>query len=479
MQLRNVSLFKQSCFIDNQWIDNEEDRSTVINPSTQQSIGTVPNLTTDQINHAIETANKAYLQWKQTTADHKSRCLFRWYQQVITHIDDLAAIITTEEGKPFAEAQGEIRYAASFIKWYAEEAERAYGCIVPPHKENTRILVTKEPVGVVAAITPWNFPAAMITRKCAPAFAAGCSVVLKPAHETPFTALALGELGKRAGLPAGLFQIVTSKAALVGECFAKNRRVRKLSFTGSTVVGKHLMEQSAYNVKKLSLELGGNAPFIVFDDANLEAAIDGLIIAKFRNAGQTCVCANRIYVHEMVYDKFIHKLINRVAKLRVGDGFDHVDMGPLINQAAVDKVHSHIEDALKKGGKLQFGQQESEGLFVMPHVISEATDDMLVAQEETFGPLAAIFRFASEDKVVERANATESGLVGYCYTASLSRAFRMSESLECGMVGINEGLVSTAVAPFGGVKESGIGREGGYQGMDEFLEEKYTLMGGI
>lgn len=478
--LHDESLFQPHCFIDNQWVDSANQATTeVYNPANGALIGTVPNLTSEQIDEAINSAYQAHLEWKQTSAEHKSQCLRKWYELMVAHLDDLAAIITTEQGKPFAEAQGEIRYAASFVQWYAEEAKRAYGSIVPTHKSDARILVTKEPVGVVAAITPWNFPAAMITRKCAPAFAAGCSVVLKPAPDTPFSAMALAELAKRAGLPAGLLQVMTADAERIGERFTQNTKVRKLSFTGSTRVGKLLMAQSAFNVKKLSLELGGNAPFIVFDDADLDAAIDGIMIAKFRNSGQTCVCANRIYVHDTIHDEFVRKLVERVATLKVGDGFNGSDIGPLINQAAVDKVRSHIDDALAKGGKLQYGQAREQGLFVEPHIITEMTHEMLVASQETFGPLAAIFRFSTEEEVVERANAVEFGLAAYCYTQSLARAFRMSEKLESGMVGLNEGLISTAAAPFGGVKESGLGREGGHQGLEEFLEEKYTLMGGI
>lgn len=480
IQLHDKSLFQPHCFIDNQWVDSDTRESTqVYNPANGEMIGSVPNLTTEQIDRAIHSAHQAYQEWKQTSAEHKSQRLQRWYELMMENLDDLAAIITAEQGKPFAEAQGEIRYAASFIQWYAAEAKRAYGSIVPTHKSDARILVTKEPVGVVAAITPWNFPAAMITRKCAPAFAAGCSVVLKPAPDTPFSAMALAELARRAGFPAGLLQVMTADAERIGERFTQSKRVRKLSFTGSTRVGKLLMAQSAFNVKKLSLELGGNAPFIVFDDADLEAAVEGVMIAKFRNSGQTCVCANRIYVHESVHDAFVQKLVKRVADLEVGDGFSGATMGPLINQAAVDKVRQHIDDAVAKGGIIQYGQLVEKGLFIEPHVITEMNDDMLVATQETFGPLAAIFRFSSEEEMVERANAVESGLAAYCYTQSLSRAFRMSEQLESGMVGINEGLISTAAAPFGGVKESGLGREGGYQGLEEFLEEKYTLMGGI
>jgi succinate-semialdehyde dehydrogenase/glutarate-semialdehyde dehydrogenase len=353
--------------------------------------------------------------------------------------------------------------------------------MIPTHKADARILVSREPVGVVAAITPWNFPAAMITRKAAPAFAAGCAVILKPAPDTPFTALALAELAKRAGLPDGLLQVVTGDAISIGEVLTKSKTVRKLSFTGSTRVGKILMEQSASNVKKLSLELGGNAPFIVFDDADINAAVDGAMIAKFRNAGQTCVCANRIYVHDNVYEQFAAKLVDRVRKLKVGNGLDpDTQIGPLINDAAVAKVRSHIKDAVEKGAKVAFGTLPQDGSRILvPHVLTEMSDDMLVTREETFGPLAALFRFSSEEEVVERANDTDFGLAAYCYTQSLARAWRMSEALESGIVGINEGLISTTLAPFGGVKESGLGREGAKHGLEEYLEVKYTLMGGL
>lgn len=413
--------------------------------------------------------------------ESRSVILRRWYALMMEHIDDLATIMTTEQGKPFAEAKGEITYAASFVEWFAEEAKRAYGEVIPSHKTDARILASREPIGVVGAITPWNFPAAMITRKCAPAFAAGCGVVLKPAPDTPLCALALAVLAEEAGIPAGLFNVVTGDAQAIGGALTDSKTVKKISFTGSTAVGKLLMAQSAATVKKLSLELGGNAPFIVCDDADLDAAIEGIMIAKFRNAGQTCVCANRIYVHDAVYDAFTEKLVARVQALKVGDGFaPEVQIGPLINAAAVAKVQSHIDDALAKGARLAYGEPQPAGSFLFPpQVLVEMTDTMRIANEETFGPVAALFRFNDDADVIARANATDSGLAAYAYTRSLQRAFRFSEGLEYGMVGINEGLISTEVAPFGGIKESGLGREGGRQGLDDYLETKYTLLGGL
>lgn len=482
MQLSDPNLFQQACFIDGQWVSSQTGETySIRNPYDNALIGTVPELTAQQVTEAITSAKRAQRQWAKQTAATRSAVLRQWFNLIEPHTDDLAQLMTLEQGKALQESQGEIAYAASFVEWYAEETKRFYGEIVPTHKADARILVSREPIGVVAAITPWNFPAAMITRKCAPAFAAGCAVILKPAPETPFTALALAELAKRAGLPDGLLQVVTGDAVMIGQILTESKIIRKLSFTGSTRVGKILMSQSASNVKKLSLELGGNAPFIVFDDADINAAVDGVMVAKFRNAGQTCVCANRIYVHEHIYEQFTAKLVDRVRKLKVGNGLDKgTQIGPLINDAAVNKVRNHIHDALEKGAKVAFGTLPQEGsrLFI-PHVLTEMSDDMLVAHEETFGPLAPLFRFSSEEEVIERANHTDSGLAAYCYTQSHARAWRMSEQLESGMVGINEGLISTTVAPFGGVKESGLGREGAKQGLEEYQEVKYTLMGGL
>ncbi|EGR4434655.1 NAD-dependent succinate-semialdehyde dehydrogenase [Vibrio cholerae] len=478
----DLPFFHQSAFINGQWISGEQNaRQRVTNPFDGSVLGSVPQLTGAEVQRAITGAETAQVAWRNQTADTKAKVLRRWYELIEQHHESLASLLTLEQGKPLAESKGEIHYAASFVEWYAEEAKRAYGELIPSHKTDARILVSRQPVGVVAAITPWNFPAAMITRKCAPAFAAGCAVVLKPAPDTPFTALALADLAQQAGIPDGLFQVVTGDAIEVGRALTESKVVRKLSFTGSTGVGKLLMAQSANNVKKLSLELGGNAPFIVFEDADINAAIDGVMVAKFRNAGQTCVCANRIYVHDAVYDQFAAKLVDRVSKLKVGNGLDEgVSIGPLINDAAVAKVTSHIVDAQSKGAKVMFGAlPEAGSRLFQPHVLTEVTDEMRVADEETFGPLAALFRFSSEQEVIERANATDSGLAAYCYTQSLRRAWHMSEALEAGIIGINEGLISTTLAPFGGIKESGLGREGAKHGLEEYLEVKYTLMGGL
>ena len=482
MKLKDASLFKQEGYVAGRWVTAKDNAtSPVTNPSTGKVIGSVPLLGYEETLTGIKAAQQAQKKWQQTTAKERAKVLYRWYQLICDNTDDLATILTTEQGKPLAEAKGEIAYAASFVEWFAEEAKRAYGEIIPSHKQDARILVRKEPIGVVGAITPWNFPAAMITRKCGPAFAAGCAVVLKPAPDTPFTALALAELADRAGLPAGLFSVVTGDAVDIGGALTKSKAVRKISFTGSTKIGKLLMEQSAATMKKLSLELGGNAPFIVFDDADLDAAVEGAMAAKFRNAGQTCICANRIYVHDAVYDQFADMLAQRVARLKVADGFaEGAAIGPLINQAAVAKVQGHLDDALAKGARLKVGQPPMSGSnFFPPHVLTEVTDDMLLAREETFGPLAALFRFSSDEEVINRANDCDSGLAAYAYTRSLQRAWRISEELEAGIVGINEGLISTEVAPFGGVKESGIGREGARQGIEEFMETKYVLMGGL
>ncbi|OZS43104.1 succinate-semialdehyde dehydrogenase (NADP(+)) [Photobacterium sanguinicancri] len=475
-------MFKQQVYIAGQWCDADSNSNQpVYNPADGTLLGHVPECGQAETQRAINAADIASKSWQKTTAKEKSIVLRRWFDLIQQHSEALAEILTAEQGKPLTEAKAEIAYAASFIEWYAEQAKRIRGEMIPSHRPDARILVSHEAIGVVGAITPWNFPAAMITRKCGPAFAAGCSVVLKPAPDTPFTALALAALAEQAGLPKGLFSVVTGDAVAIGGELTSNKTVRKISFTGSTAIGKLLMAQSAASVKKMSLELGGNAPFIVFDDADLEKALAGYMVAKFRNAGQTCVCANRLYVHESVYDRFMNMLTDKVSSLVMGNGFiEGVDIGPMINRSAVEKIEAHIHDAVQKGATLLHGSQEKSSThFVQPAVLRDVTDDMLVATEETFGPLAAAFTFSDDEDVIARANNTDSGLAAYIYTQSLSKAFRMSEALEYGMVGVNEGLISTEVAPFGGIKESGLGREGAAQGIDEYLETKYTLMGGL
>ncbi|BCL73474.1 NAD-dependent succinate-semialdehyde dehydrogenase [Vibrio nigripulchritudo] len=481
MKLNDPTLFRQRCLINGEWVGDGAQFDQIYNPADNSVVGFVPRLGSEETQASINAAERAQKGWKAQTAKTRSQILRRWYELMFEHQDDLAAILTTEQGKPFAEAKGEIAYAASFIEWFAEEAKRTYGETIPSHKADARIVVTKEPIGVVGAITPWNFPAAMITRKCGPALAAGCAVVLKPAPETPFTALALGELAIRAGIPAGVLNIVTGDAIQIGGALTQSPIVRKISFTGSTHVGKILMNQSSDTVKKLSLELGGNAPFIVFDDADLDSAVQGLMVAKYRNAGQTCVCANRIFVHRMVHDVFIAKFKTAVEALQVGDGFRaDVQIGAMINQAAVTKVCEHVQNALEQGATLVSGNPNPpKDLFLNPLIVTDMNDDMHAANEETFGPLAAIFPFDSEQEVIERANDSDSGLAAYFYTQSLARAWRVGEALEAGMVGINEGLISTEVAPFGGIKSSGLGREGARQGIEDYLETKYMLMGGL
>jgi succinate-semialdehyde dehydrogenase/glutarate-semialdehyde dehydrogenase len=478
-----TSLFRQQAFIDGQWLDAQDGSTCAIfNPANGKQIGSVPNMGAAETRQAIAAANRAWTAWRALTAKERSNLLKRWHALIIEHSDALAEILTLEQGKPLAEAKGEILYAASFIEWFAEEAKRIYGDTIPSHKGDARIVVSKEPIGVVAAITPWNFPAAMITRKVGPALAAGCPCIVKPAPETPFTALALAALAEQAGIPAGILNVVTGDAVAIGGELTASADVRKLSFTGSTPIGKLLMAQSANTLKKVSLELGGNAPFIVFDDADLEKAVDGALIAKYRNNGQTCVCVNRFLVQGGIHDAFVARLAERVAELTIGDGFSaDVKLGPLINERAVQKVEDHVQDALSKGARLvQGGERHPLGHgFFLPTVLAGVTVEMKVAREETFGPLAAIFRFDDEAEAIRLANDTEYGLAAYCYTRDLGRAWRMSEALEYGMVGINEGLISTEVAPFGGVKSSGLGREGSKYGIDDYLEIKYTLMGGL
>ncbi len=483
MKLNDSSLFRQQCYIDGQWLDADSgETNSVTNPATGEVIGTAPVMGGDETQRAIEAAERAFPAWKALTAGERAIRLRKWFDLMIEHQEDLAVIMTTEQGKPLAESRGEIGYAASFVNWFAEEGRRVYGDVIPAHQPDKRIIVTKEPIGVVAAITPWNFPAAMITRKAAPALAAGCTMVVKPATETPYSAFALAELAERAGIPAGVLSVVSGKSSRIGDTLTASPVVRKISFTGSTPIGKLLMQQSANTLKKMSLELGGNAPFIVFDDADLDAAVEGAMLSKFRNTGQTCVCANRILVQDGVYDAFAEKLTAAVEKLKVSNGFEEGStQGPLINQSALEKVEEHVKDALDKGGKLLTGGKRHSlgGTFYEPTVVGDVTSEMAVAREETFGPLAPLFRFTTEEQAIQMANDTEFGLASYFYARDLGRVWRVSDALEYGIVGINTGIISTEVAPFGGVKESGMGREGSHYGMDDYLEIKYRCMGGI
>ncbi|MCG5266576.1 NAD-dependent succinate-semialdehyde dehydrogenase [Acinetobacter pittii] len=483
MQLNELALFRQQAFVAGKWCDaDHQQTSEILNPATLEVIGTVPNMGKAEAERAIEAAKEAWPLWKNKTAKDRSIILKKWFDLIISNADELAFILTSEQGKPLAEAKGEILYAASFIEWFAEEAKRVYGDIIPSPYPDARIVVNKQPIGVVAAITPWNFPAAMITRKVAPALAAGCPCIVKPAPETPFTALALVDLALQAGVPAEIFSVITGDAVHIGDAIFESDVVRKFTFTGSTPVGKMLLERSAKTLKKVSLELGGNAPFIVFDDADLDAAIEGALIAKFRNAGQTCVCVNRFLVQVGIYEKFIAALSQKIQNFNIGNGLEAgYDIGPLINANAVKKVEAHIQDALDKNGRLVVGGKKHKAgeLFFEPTLIADVTADMDVATQETFGPLAAVFKFENEQQAVEMANATEFGLAAYCYTKDLGRAWRMSEQLEYGMVGINKGLISNEVAPFGGIKQSGLGREGSKYGIEDYLEIKYTLFGGL
>ncbi len=480
VQLKDPSLFRQQCYIDGKWVDADGGETIeVTNPANDEVIARIPKMGADETRVAIEAANRAWPAWRALTAKERCTILRNWFNLITENADDLALLMTSEQGKPLAEAKGEVAYGASFIEWFAEEARRVYGDTIPQHQADKRIVVIKQPIGVVASITPWNFPIAMITRKCAPALAAGCPVVIKPAELTPLSAFALAELAERAGIPAGIINVVTGAASEIGGEMTSNPTVRKLSFTGSTRVGKLLMEQCAGTVKKVSMELGGNAPFIVFDDADLDAAVEGAMISKFRNAGQTCVCANRIFVQDGVYDAFAEKLAAAVEKISVGAGTEAgVNQGPLINLAAIAKVEDHVADATAKGAKVAVGggRHALGGTFFEPTVLTEVTTDMKVTHEETFGPVAPLFRFKTEEQVIEMANDTEFGLAAYFYAKDLGRVWRVAEALETGMVGVNTGLISTEVAPFGGVKESGIGREGSKYGMDDFLEVKYICM---
>jgi succinate-semialdehyde dehydrogenase/glutarate-semialdehyde dehydrogenase len=482
LQLNNPSLLRQQAYVNGQWCEADNGARTEIrNPATDEVIGSVPNMGRAETRRAIDAAQVAQPAWRALTAKERANRLRQWFNLIMANQEDLARIMTAEQGKPLAEARGEIAYAASFIEWFAEEAKRAYGDVIPAHAGDKRILVQKEPVGVTAAITPWNFPSAMITRKAGPALAVGCAMVLKPAPQTPFSALALAALAEQAGIPAGLLSVIPADVDAsrdVGAELCDNPIVRKLSFTGSTGVGIKLMQQCAPTLKKLSLELGGNAPFIVFDDADLDAAVEGAIISKYRNAGQTCVCANRLYIQDGVYDAFAAKLQAAVAKLKVGNGMDEgITTGPLINADAVIKVQRHLHDALEKGATLLAGGNSLGGNFFEPTIVTGVTAEMAVAREETFGPLAPLFRFSDEAEVIRQANDTEFGLAAYFYARDLGRVFRVAEALEYGMVGINTGVISTEVAPFGGMKSSGLGREGSKYGLDEYLEIKYLCLG--
>ena len=481
--LRDSRLFREACYIDGTWVAARAGAAIdVDNPATGDSIGRVPRLGVDETRRAVAAAARAWPAWRSTTARERAAVMRRWFDLMMANQDDLARLMTTEQGKPLPEARGEVAYAASFLEWFGEEAKRVYGDTIPGHQRDKRILVVKQPIGVVACITPWNFPLAMITRKAGPAIAAGCTVVLKPASQTPFSALALAELGERAGLPKGVLNLITGPAAEIGGELTSNPDVRKVSFTGSTAVGKLLMAQCAGTVKKVSLELGGNAPFLVFDDADLDAAVEGAIASKYRNTGQTCVCANRIVVQESVYDAFAAKLAAAVGLLRPAPGLtEGATQGPLIDDRAVQKVEEHIADALAKGARVVCGGRRHAlgGRFFEPTVLADVTASMLIAREETFGPVAPLFRFRTEEEAVAMANDTPFGLAAYFYARDVGRIWRVAEALDTGIVGVNTGIISTEVAPFGGVKESGLGREGSKYGLDEFLEIKYICLGGI
>lgn len=483
MNLTHSSLFRKQCYVNGHWIDSATMQTMdVINPANGAILGTVPSLTQEDTRNAIEAAQQALPEWRKLPAKRRSQLIRRWFELCMENQNDLAAILTFEQGKPLKESLGEITYGSAFLEWFAEEAKRVYGDIIPAASADRRILVIKQPVGVVAAITPWNFPNAMITRKAGAALAAGCTIVIKPASSTPYSALALAELASQAGIPPGVLNVVTGNSTVVGTELTSNSIVRKLSFTGSTEVGKHLMEQCASSVKKVSMELGGNAPFIVFDDADLDQAVAGAIASKFRNAGQTCVCANRIFVQDGIYDIFAEKLKQAVLALRVGEGWaDNVDIGPLIDQAAVNKVNQHIENAISGGARLLCGGHTHElgGLFYEPSILVDVPRDALLMYEETFGPVAPLIRFSSEQEVIELANDTPFGLAAYFYTSDYQRSWRVAEALETGIIGLNEGIISTELAPFGGVKESGVGREGSKYGVDDYIEIKYICAGGI
>jgi succinate-semialdehyde dehydrogenase/glutarate-semialdehyde dehydrogenase len=479
MDKPTITIAKNQCYVDGQWVGEPKLPSPTRRPATSWPGARIRR---EETREAIAAADRAFRKWSKMLAKDRSKLVRRWYDLVVEHADELALLLTNEQGKPLAEAKGEILYAAGFIEFFAEEAKRINGETIPSFKSDARIVVIKQPVGVVAAITPWNFPAAMITRKAGPALAVGCTMVLKPASETPLTALALAALAEKAGIPNGVFNVITGKASVIGKELTSNPTVRMLTFTGSTEIGRTLMAQCAPTIKKLGLELGGNAPFIVFDDADLDKAVQGAIASKYRNAGQTCVCANRIYVQDKVYDAFAEKLAAEVRKMKVGPGTEEgVTTGPLINKAAVEKVEEHVADALKGGARVVLGGKRHQrgGNFYEPTILVDVTSQMMIAREETFGPVAPLFKFRSEEDVIGMANDTPFGLAAYFYARDVGRVWRIAEALECGIIGINEGIISSEVAPFGGVKESGIGREGSQHGVEEYLEMKYLLMGGL
>ncbi len=481
-RLKDQSLLKTLCYIDGKWVGEGASQIKVTDPATDEVIATVPSLGAAETREALKAAERAQKDWAKRPAKERAVILRRWFDLMMANQDDLGAILTAEQGKPLAEAKGEIAYAAAFIEYYGEEAKRVYGAIVPSPQTDRQIVVLKQPIGVCAAITPWNFPAAMITRKAGPALAAGCAMVVKPASQTPLSALALAELAARAGVPAGVFSVVTGKASEIGTEMTTSEIVRKVTFTGSTEIGKKLMEQSASTVKKVSLELGGNAPFIVFEDADIDAAVEGAIGSKYRNTGQTCICTNRFLVQDKVYDVFVEKLAAKVKAMKQGSGFEEgVTQGPLIDMAAVEKAEEHVADALAKGGRVVIGGKRSPlgHSFYEPTIVADAKPSMKVAQEETFGPVAPIFRFKTEEEAILLANDTPFGLASYFYSRDIGRVWRVAQALEAGLVGVNAGLISTEVAPFGGYKESGIGREGGPWGIEEFLEVKYVAMAGL
>lgn len=483
LELKDPTLFREACYIDGKWVGADSDQTVdVTNPASGDLLGTIPKMGADETRRAVEAANAAYPAWRAKTAKERATILRKWFDLMMENQEDLAKMMTAEQGKPLKESMGEIVYAASFIEWFAEEGKRVYGDTIPQHAPGKRIVVTKEPIGVCAAITPWNFPAAMITRKCGPALAAGCTMVVKPATATPYSALALAVLAERAGVPAGVFSVVTGASGAIGGEMTSNPIIRKLTFTGSTEIGKLLMEQCAGTVKKTSMELGGNAPFIVFNDADIDEAVLGAMASKFRNTGQTCVCANRLLVQDGVYEEFSEKLATAVEEMRVGDGLKgETEQGPMIDMAAVEKVEEHIQDAVSKGAKVISGGSRHDlgGTFFQPTVLAEVNTDMKVTKEETFGPVAPLYRFETEEQALQMANDTEFGLAAYFYSRDIGRVWRVMEGLEYGIVGVNEGIISTEVAPFGGMKESGTGREGSKYGIEDYLEIKYCLIGGI